>query len=169
MNWHTQHKQNLSLIARAEETISNFCGTRTFLLLHILWFGYWILRPVEPFPYGLLTMIVSLEAILLSSIIMINQRRHDAILAAAAEHDKRVEEDHLLKLLKNTATIELNMRAFIEAFNIAVDTGAAFEILRENTTNESLRAVAMAAALFAKNMLKEVKANGKRTHKRAAK
>ena len=36
-----------------------------FIIIHICWFLIWILMPVEPFPYGLLTMIVSLEAIFL--------------------------------------------------------------------------------------------------------
>ena len=39
----------------------------TFVYLHVLWFGVWIVFGVEGYPYGLLTMIVSLEAIFLST------------------------------------------------------------------------------------------------------
>ena len=49
-----------------------------FVYLHILWFGSWILFGVESYPYGLLTMIVSLEAIFLSTFVMISQNRADA-------------------------------------------------------------------------------------------
>jgi uncharacterized membrane protein len=50
----------------------------TFVYLHILWFGSWIGFGVEKYPYGLLTMIVSLEAIFLSTFVMISQNRADA-------------------------------------------------------------------------------------------
>lgn len=45
-------------------------GTTWFPLLHAIWFAAWIVFKVEPFPYGLLTMIVSLESILLSGLIL---------------------------------------------------------------------------------------------------
>jgi uncharacterized membrane protein len=54
-----------------------------FVYVHILWFGGWILvntgsfgvKPFDPFPYGLLTMVVSLEAIFLSTFVLISQNR----------------------------------------------------------------------------------------------
>jgi uncharacterized membrane protein len=49
-----------------------------FVYIHILWFGSWIGFGVEGYPYGLLTMIVSLEAIFLSTFVMISQNRADA-------------------------------------------------------------------------------------------
>ena len=45
-------------------------GNAWFLLAHIIWFACWIIFKVEDFPFGLLTMIVSLEAIILSSLIL---------------------------------------------------------------------------------------------------
>lgn len=89
----------MTSVEKAEEAIANFCGTRIFFLIHVVWFGFWITRPIEPFPYGFLTMIVSLEAILLSTIIMINQRRHDKMAATNAENDKRIESEKLDKIL----------------------------------------------------------------------
>jgi hypothetical protein len=44
-----------------------------FVYLHVVWFAAWILLGVEHYPYGLLTMIVSLEAIFLSTFVMISQ------------------------------------------------------------------------------------------------
>ncbi len=49
-----------------------------FVYLHIIWFGCWIGFGVEKYPFGLLTMIVSLEAIFLSTFVMISQNRADA-------------------------------------------------------------------------------------------
>ena len=45
-------------------------GSEWFFIFHIVWWGGWVLLPVEPFPYGLLTLIVSLESILLSGLIL---------------------------------------------------------------------------------------------------
>ena len=40
------------------------------MLFHVIWWAVWILVPIEPFPFGLLTLIVSLESILLSGLIL---------------------------------------------------------------------------------------------------
>src|SRR5262245_31474533 len=49
-----------------------------FVYLHVIWFTAWIALGVEAYPYGLLTMIVSLEAIFLSTFVMISQNRADS-------------------------------------------------------------------------------------------
>jgi uncharacterized membrane protein len=63
---------------RIADRITTFAGSMRFVYLHILWFGAWIGFRVEHYPYGLLTMIVSLEAIFLSTFVMISQNRADA-------------------------------------------------------------------------------------------
>ena len=63
---------------RIADRITQFAGSMAFVYLHILWFGLWIGLGVEKYPYGLLTMIVSLEAIFLSTFVMISQNRADA-------------------------------------------------------------------------------------------
>ena len=63
---------------RIADRITAFAGSMRFVYLHILWFGLWIGLAVESYPYGLLTMIVSLEAIFLSTFVMISQNRADA-------------------------------------------------------------------------------------------
>jgi uncharacterized membrane protein len=68
---------------RIADAITNFSGHLVFVYVHILWFGGWILmntgsfgvKPFDPFPYGLLTMVVSLEAIFLSTFVLISQNR----------------------------------------------------------------------------------------------
>jgi len=63
---------------RIADRITDFAGSMQFVYLHILWFGLWIGLGAEKYPYGLLTMIVSLEAIFLSTFVMISQNRADA-------------------------------------------------------------------------------------------
>src|SRR4029450_3323863 len=63
---------------RIADRIAAFAGSMRFVYLHVLWFGCWIGFGVEGYPFGLLTMIVSLEAIFLSTFVMISQNRGDA-------------------------------------------------------------------------------------------
>ena len=63
---------------RVADRITAFSGSMLFVYIHIIWFGCWIGFGVEDYPFGLLTMIVSLEAIFLSTFVMISQNRADA-------------------------------------------------------------------------------------------
>lgn len=71
---------------RIADRITTFAGSMLFVYLHIVWFGCWIVFRVEDYPFGLLTMIVSLEAIFLSTFVMISQNRADAKRQALADH-----------------------------------------------------------------------------------
>ncbi len=62
---------------RVADVITRFAGSMRFVYVHILWFSLWIGFRVEKFPFGLLTMIVSLEAIFLSTFLLISQNRQD--------------------------------------------------------------------------------------------
>jgi len=65
-----------------------------FVYIHVAWFGLWIGFGVEGYPYGLLTMIVSLEAIFLSTFVMISQNRADAKQQVIADQEwKTVQEE----------------------------------------------------------------------------
>jgi uncharacterized membrane protein len=85
---------------RIADQITAFAGSMWFVYIHIVWFGCWIGLGVEKYPFGLLTMIVSLEAIFLSTFVMISQNRADAkrqVLAdqqwlTVKEEDKQNEE-----------------------------------------------------------------------------
>ena len=74
-----QHKamREASLQDRAADVITRFAGSMAFVYVHILWFSLWIGLRVEKFPFGLLTMMVSLEAIFLSTFLLISQNRQD--------------------------------------------------------------------------------------------
>jgi uncharacterized membrane protein len=90
---------------RIADRITKFAGSMTFVYLHILWFGAWIIFGVEGYPYGLLTMIVSLEAIFLSTFVMISQNRADAKrqVIAAQEWQTVQDEDK-----QNTELLDLS-------------------------------------------------------------
>jgi uncharacterized membrane protein len=74
---HAQERAQ-SVQNRIADRITAFAGSMTFVYIHIAWFSSWIAFGVEDYPYGLLTMIVSLEAIFLSTFVMISQNRADA-------------------------------------------------------------------------------------------
>jgi uncharacterized membrane protein len=66
-----------SLQNRVADAITAFAGSMWFVYIHLLWFGAWIGLRVERYPFGLLTMIVSLEAIFLATFVMISQNRQE--------------------------------------------------------------------------------------------
>jgi uncharacterized membrane protein len=85
-----------SLENRIADQITRFAGSMQFVYLHIIWFAAWILLGVEHYPYGLLTMIVSLEAISLSTFVMISQNRADEKRQVLADHQwQTVQEEEL--------------------------------------------------------------------------
>jgi uncharacterized membrane protein len=91
---------------RVADAITRFSGSMTFVYLHIIWFASWIGFGVEKYPYGLLTMIVSLEAIFLSTFVMISQNRADAKQQVVADQQWRTvqEEDEQNQELLDLST-----------------------------------------------------------------
>jgi CRP/FNR family transcriptional regulator, cyclic AMP receptor protein len=86
-NVNEEMEDKRTAIQKAADWIADFSGSIPFLLLHIAVFAIWILLNVglipglpsfDPFPFGLLTMIVSLEAIVLSVFVLLSQNRQAA-------------------------------------------------------------------------------------------
>ena len=101
-----------SLQGRLADAITSFSGRMIFVYVHIVWFGIWILLNTgwfglpafDPFPYGLLTMIVSLEAIFLSTFVLISQNR------IGEETERRADLDlHIGLLTEHELTRVLQM------------------------------------------------------------
>jgi uncharacterized membrane protein len=88
---------------RIADQITAFAGSMWFVYIHIIWFTVWIASGVERYPYGLLTMIVSLEAIFLSTFVMISQNRTDAKRQVVADQQWQTvkEEDKQNQQLLN--------------------------------------------------------------------
>lgn len=84
-NANVEAAEHLTLFQRAADAISAFSGSFAFLLLNATWFAVWIgintlplgIPAFDPYPFGLLTMIVSLEAIFLSCFVLISQTRQN--------------------------------------------------------------------------------------------
>ena len=77
---------------RIADKITRFAGSMTFIYVHIVWFSLWIIIGIEKFPFGLLTMIVSLEAIFLSTFVMISQNRADERRQVLADNQWKIVE-----------------------------------------------------------------------------
>jgi uncharacterized membrane protein len=98
--------------------ITAFAGSMMFVYIHVLWFGCWIGFGLEKYPFGLLTMIVSLEAIFLSTFVLISQNRADAKRQVIADQQWETvqEEDHqnrqLLELSEQILALTKEVRGF---------------------------------------------------------
>lgn len=117
--------QSLKAKANAKRThaqviadwMTNSLGSIQFLTANILWFALWIalninlvpgIEPFDPFPFGLLTMIVSLEAIILAIFVLISQNRASQIDDLREEIDLQVDiitEQELTKLIQMTRVL----------------------------------------------------------------
>jgi uncharacterized membrane protein len=94
---------------RLADALTRFSGSMWFVYIHVLWFAGWIAdnngwiggRIFDPFPYGLLTLIVSLEAIFLATFVLISQNR------AAALADMRSDLDLQIDLLSEYEVTQL--------------------------------------------------------------
>lgn len=92
-----------SLLVRVTDWVANFSGSMTFLFLNAGWFAIWIYLNVsgrasfDPYPFGFLTMVVSLEAIILSILVLLSQNRQAA-------------KDHI----RDDIEYEINVKAELE-------------------------------------------------------
>ena len=111
---------------RAADAITRFAGSMSFVYLHVGWFAVWIVLNAglvgsalvfDDFPFGLLTMIVSLEAIFLSTFVMISQNRE------AMRAEVRANLD-----FETNLTAEVLVRAI--AKHTGVDMAAVNEMVR---------------------------------------
>jgi uncharacterized membrane protein len=91
-------KRAADLQLRVADAITAFAGSMPFVYLHAVVFATWMIF-VEPSPWPTLTLVVSLEAIFLSTFVMIGQNRQSAFQQAKADHDF-VEQE--LELKTNT-------------------------------------------------------------------
>jgi uncharacterized membrane protein len=109
---------------RAADAITRFAGSMTFVYLHVIWFAAWIGFGVEHYPYGLLTMIVSLEAIFLSTFVMISQNRADAKRQVIADQQWTTvqEEDQQNRQLLDLSNQILELTKAVHAYATSAAT-----------------------------------------------
>ena len=107
---------------RLADRITLFSGSMLFVYVHVVWFACWIGFGVEDYPYGLLTMIVSLEAILLSTFVLISQNRADARRQVIADQQWRTvqEEDKQNEELLDLSHQILELTKQVHAIAVAL-------------------------------------------------
>jgi uncharacterized membrane protein len=101
-------------IDRIAEVVSRFAGSVWFLVVHVIWFGGWIganvamAKPIDPYPFTFLTLLVSLEAIFLSAFILISQNHSERLAEQRAHLDLQINllaEEEMTKVLQGLAAI----------------------------------------------------------------
>ena len=129
---------------RIADVVTSFSGTMIFVYIHIIWFSVWILlnsgllgmAPFDPFPYGLLTMIVSLEAIFLSTFVLISQNRMGELSEQRADLDLHID---LLTEYELTRVLQM-LRAIQEKMGIADEEDEELSDLEMETKPEAVLA-----------------------------
>jgi uncharacterized membrane protein len=148
-------KQNVHTIVELEETakanrdktdrmadaIAQFCGSFTFVWVHLIWFIAWIvinlipgLPKFDPYPFTFLTLVVSLEAIFLSTFILISQN-HDARISERRNHlDLQI---NLLTEQENTKVLKL-LQNIAEKVGANLQDDPSLQVLEQSTRPEKL-------------------------------
>ena len=126
---------------RLAEKIASFCGSMTFVWVHVVWFGGWILfnlvpgiRHIDPFPFTFLTLIVSLEAIFLSTFILISQNLDSRMSERRSHLDLQL---NLLSEQENTKMIVM-LHAIAEKVGADLTQDSDLKALSEETQPERL-------------------------------
>jgi len=140
---------------RVSDAITRFSGSMTFVYFHVVWFGLWILLNVgiftlpfvgefDAFPFGLLTMVVSLEAIFLSTFVLISQNRMSRLAEKRAELDLHVNMlaeqkaaktlemlDHLTQQLDQMSRFSFKPDPEVEALKVSPEPGEVLRAIEE--------------------------------------
>ena len=92
-----RQKNNRTFGERLSDTIALFCGSMVFVYVHIAWFATWILynsvlhvKAFDPFPYSLLNLVVVLEAVFLTSVVLMTQNHMTRLAERHAHLDLQV-------------------------------------------------------------------------------
>jgi uncharacterized membrane protein len=125
------------------DSIAGFCGSTVFVYVHCLWFGVWLLWNSvgwvakqyrwDPPPFNMLTLVVSLEAIFLSTFILISQNRQQKVA------DQRNHLDLQINMLaeQESSQMLLMMKALMEHLDVPI-VGELHEALIQETNAEQL-------------------------------
>ncbi|MEO6743224.1 MAG: DUF1003 domain-containing protein [Caldimonas sp.] len=129
------------LMDAVADRIAHFAGSALFLAMHVVWFAAWIAINVspgighfDPFPFTFLTLVVSLEAIFLSSFILISQKR------AALISERRNQLDLQINLLteqENTRMLKV-LGAIATKLGVSVSDDPSTEVLEQATRPDKL-------------------------------
>lgn len=121
-----KHYKKRTAFQKVADRIVTFSGSFAFLIVNVLAFLIWILwnsgvlgiKPFDPFPYVLLTTIVSLEAIMLAIFVLISQNRQSRITDLRQEVDLQINliaEEEITKIINLIAGLYKAMNVNVEA------------------------------------------------------
>ena len=134
-------RQQRTSTDRIAEAIANFCGSMTFVWVHVIWFGGWILLNsipgiphIDQFPFTFLTLVVSLEAIFLSTFILISQNLETRLSERRSHLDLQL---NLLSEQENTKMIAI-LLAIAEKVGADLSHDPHIKALTEETLPERL-------------------------------
>jgi len=103
---------------RLSDRVSDFASSTSFLLIHIAWFAGWITmntiarKPLDPYPFTFLTFLVSLEAIFLTSFVLISQNHLEAQAHRRAALDLQINllaEREMTSVLRTVSAIATHL------------------------------------------------------------
>jgi uncharacterized membrane protein len=121
---------------RVVDAITAFCGSLVFVWVHAVWFGLWIGENLlhgrtgfDPYPFPLLTLIVSLEAIFLSTFILISQNRDSQLSERRNQLDLQI---NLLAEQENTKMLAV-LSQIAEKVGVAVNQDPTVQVLEQAT------------------------------------
>lgn len=121
---------------KVADYLTNTFGSIAFLILNAIFFAIWIIintnkvpgiTPFDPFPFTLLTMVVSLEAILLSIIVLMSAQRQNYITTLREEMDMQI---NLISEREVTMVLKL-LNKILEKSKVKVDEPELVEMLKE--------------------------------------
>jgi uncharacterized membrane protein len=134
-------KEQRTRTDRIADRIADFCGSMHFVWVHIVWFGGWIVVNTIPglphfdaFPFTFLTLVVSLEAIFLSTFILINQNYQTRLSEKRNHLDLQI---NLLSEQENTKMLRLLDQIAMKV-GVAVEADPDITVLEESTEPDTL-------------------------------
>jgi len=126
---------------RVADKIARFCGSITFVWVHVMWFIAWVvlnflpgLKHFDPYPFTFLTFIVSLEAIFLSTFILISQNNETRLTERRNHLDLQI---NLLTEQENTKMLSMLAR-IAEKVGARTDQDPSLQVLDQATHPEKL-------------------------------
>ena len=134
-------QENCSPTDHIARRITAFCGSMTFVWVHVIWFVVWIFfntvllkKPIDPYPFSFLTLVVSLEAIFLSTFIMISENGQARLEERRSHLDLQI---NLLAEQENTKMLQL-LQAIAQHLKINTGNDPSVEVLEQATRPEQL-------------------------------
>ena len=135
-----QQRQELTLGEKISGAIAKFCGSMYFVYLHLVWFGTWLIvntktsYQFDPYPFTFLTLVVSLEAIFLSTFILISQNQEGRLTERRNQLDLQI---NMLAEQENTKILEI-LAQIAKEVGVSVTNDPSVKLYQEDMQPDKL-------------------------------